>query len=212
MSCTRTVLSPHDVVKAGLCIGCGACTAAAGVDMTMDEHGQLKPAGPVSRLRTPSEAIPAICPFSPVSKNEDEIGALHFPDAPLEDDRLGWYEATYVGAAKAGFEHGSSGGMVSWVAAELLRAGPVDGVAHVRPGAGGAFAYRISRSAAELAGARSRYYPVELSDVLEAIRNTPGRYAVVGVPCFIKALHLLRARDRCFASGSWLRSGCSAAT
>jgi coenzyme F420-reducing hydrogenase beta subunit len=31
--------------------------------------------------------------------------------------------------------------------------------------------------------------------VLDEIRNTPGRYAVVGVPCFIKAIQLLRRND-----------------
>jgi coenzyme F420-reducing hydrogenase beta subunit len=45
------------------------------------------------------------------------------------------------------------------------------------------------------AGAKSRYYPVELSGVLNEIRSRPGRYAVVGVPCFIKALHLVRAAE-----------------
>jgi coenzyme F420-reducing hydrogenase beta subunit len=58
------------------------------------------------------------------------------------------------------------------------------------------FAYRISRSINELSeGAKSRYYPVELSQVLAEIRATPGRYAIVGVPCFIKAIHLLRRAD-----------------
>ena len=45
------------------------------------------------------------------------------------------------------------------------------------------------------AGAKSRYYPVEMSEILAQIRATPGRYAVVGVPCFIKALQLLRRED-----------------
>ena len=88
--------------------------------------------------------------------------------------------------------------MVTWVAAELMRTGLVDGVAHVAPAPapGARFAYRIARSLPELrAGARSRYYPVELSGVLAEIRATPGRYAVVGVPCFIKAIHLLRAAE-----------------
>ena len=44
-------------------------------------------------------------------------------------------------------------------------------------------------------GAKSRYYPVELSQVLAEIRAVPGRYAVVGIPCFIKAIHLLRRAD-----------------
>ncbi|HEX8842876.1 MAG TPA: Coenzyme F420 hydrogenase/dehydrogenase, beta subunit C-terminal domain, partial [Sphingomicrobium sp.] len=44
-------------------------------------------------------------------------------------------------------------------------------------------------------GAKSRYYPIELSGVLREIREVPGRYAVVGIPCFIKAIHLLRGID-----------------
>ena len=52
-----------------------------------------------------------------------------------------------------------------------------------------------ARRAELRAGARSRYYPVELSGVLAEIRAVPGRYAVVGVPCFVKAIHLLRAAD-----------------
>jgi coenzyme F420-reducing hydrogenase beta subunit len=164
----------------------------------MDAFGQFKPTARGERRHHPSEAVAAICPFSPMASNEDEIGARRFPYAPFEDDRLGWFEGAYVGAVAEGDfrERGSSGGMVSWVAAELLRRGLVDGVAHVRPSADGRyFAYAISRSMAELsAGAKSRYYPVELSGVIDEISRIPGRYAVVGVPCFIKAVHLLRAR------------------
>jgi len=43
--------------------------------------------------------------------------------------------------------------------------------------------------------ARSRYFPVDLAAVLDEIRRVPGRYAIVGVPCFIKAVNLLRAAD-----------------
>ena len=45
------------------------------------------------------------------------------------------------------------------------------------------------------AHARSRYFPVDLAGVLDEIRHIPGRYAIVGVPCFIKAVNLLRAAD-----------------
>ncbi len=90
--------------------------------------------------------------------------------------------------------------MVSWVAAELLSKGLIDGVAHVVPtdpaADGRFFDFRISRTPAEVReGARSRYYPVELSRALAEMRAVPGRYAVVGVPCFIKAVNLLRAED-----------------
>jgi coenzyme F420-reducing hydrogenase beta subunit len=91
--------------------------------------------------------------------------------------------------------------MVSWVLVELLRSGLADAVAHVAPvedpqAENRFFRYRIARIEEEIrAGAKSRYYPVELSSMLQTVRAVPGRYAVVGVPCFIKALQLLRRQD-----------------
>jgi coenzyme F420-reducing hydrogenase beta subunit len=193
-------LSRAELLRSGLCVGCGACLSEGEGRMALDRYGQYRPVGDAAWLRRRSAAVARTCPFSPAAADETRIGAGRFPAAPNHDGRIGRFEAAYVGhAAKDGFrEEGSSGGMVTWVAVELLSAGLVDGVAHVAPGpAGGArFAYRIARSPAELrAGARSRYYPVELSTVLETIRSTPGRYAVVGVPCFIKAVNLLSAAD-----------------
>ena len=197
------LVSPKDVVRSGLCIGCGSCAGChTGAAMAWDRDGFLKPNGPADWYSQPSEVFSAQCPFSPAAANEDAIAAERFPDAPLADGRLGRFEAAYVGyAAEPGFRaNGSSGGMTSWVATELLRSGRVDAVAHVSAAdpdlRGGFFEYRVSRTPGELgAGAKSRYYPIELSDVLREIRETPGRYAVVGVPCFIKAIHLLRGID-----------------
>lgn len=187
------------MVAAGLCIGCGACAAGKGA-LGWDRFGQLKPQGAWTR-KTGGD-FPRICPFSPEARNEDEIAGDRFPHAPRRDALIGSFESAFVGhVAEGAFRAGgSSGGMVSWVAAELLRRGLVDGVAHVAPadpvGQGRFFGYRISRSVEDIGqGSRSRYYPVELSGVLEEMRSVPGRYAVVGVPCFIKALHLLRAQE-----------------
>ena len=192
-------LAPKDVAAAGLCIGCGACAAGRG-EVGWDRFGQRKPQG--AWAAEPFESFAQICPFSPDARNEDAIAAERFPSAPQRDPLIGSFEVNYVGhVAEDGFRAGgSSGGMVSWVAAELLRQGLVDGVAHVAPadpvGDGKFFGYRVSRSVDEIhGGARSRYYPVEMSRVIEEIRTTPGRYAVVGVPCFIKAVHLLRGED-----------------
>lgn len=170
--------------------------------MEWDGYGQLKPVGPANWYRARTAAFTRRCPFSPNARNEDEIARDRFPGAPAADPALGRFEHAYVGHAAEGFrEDGSSGGLVSWVAAELLRRGLVDAVAHVapvaEPGTGGPyFRYRLSRSEAEVrAGAKSRYHPIELSEVLASIRGTPGRYAVVGVPCFIKAVHLAREAE-----------------
>jgi coenzyme F420-reducing hydrogenase beta subunit len=176
--------------------------AAAGATMAWDRDGFLKPHGPSDWYERPSDAFSSQCPFSPAAANEGEIANERFAGSASTDPRIGRFEAAYVGhAVEDPFRrNGSSGGLTSWVAAELLRSGAVDGVAHVVPAdpheGGRFFTYRISRSIDALSeGAKSRYYPVELSGVLSEIRETPGRYAVVGVPCFIKAVHLLRRID-----------------
>jgi coenzyme F420-reducing hydrogenase beta subunit len=197
------LVSPAEIVRSGLCIGCGSCAAGrSGAGMRWDKNGLLKPDGPGDWLETPSETFGHQCPFSPAAENEDAIAAERFAIASNADARIGRFEAAYVGyAVESPFRsQGSSGGLTNWVAAELLRTGAVDGVAHVVPADPGIarrfFEYRISRTINELnAGAKSRYYPIELSGVLREIRATPGRYAIVGVPCFIKAIHLLRRID-----------------
>ncbi len=195
-------LAPRDVVRSGLCIGCGGCAADAPAGaMAWDRYGTWKPAGAFTSAST--EEFAQRCPFSPDARDEDQIAAERFPDAPRVTPLLGRHESTWVGHVAEGAwrESGSSGGMVSWVAAELLRTGAVDAVAHVAPIAtpqedGRYFAYRLSRDAGSLlTGAKSRYYPVELAAVLREIRATPGRYAIVAVPCFAKMIQLERARD-----------------
>lgn len=194
-------VSPLRVVQSGLCIGCGSCVAqsdARGAKMEMDKYGQLRPGGDRAWLREESEVFARTCPFSPTSANEDVLAHDLFPNADYHAT-IGRFVSAYVGyAATDGFrDRGSSGGMVSWVLEELMRKGLVDGVAHVVPTEDDRFfRYRISRTPEEIrGGAKSRYYPVEASEVLESIRHTPGRYAIVGVPCFIKAVQLLRRED-----------------
>jgi coenzyme F420-reducing hydrogenase beta subunit len=170
--------------------------------MRWDKDGFLKPDGPVEWYEKRTEQLARTCPFSPAAPNEDALASHRFGRTPFDDEKIGLFMAAWVGhVVEGGYRtEGSSGGMTSWVAAELLRTGAVDGVAHVaaedRQSAGRFFGYRIARTPEEIGrGAKSRYYPVELSAVLSEIRAVPGRYAIVGVPCFIKAVHLLRRTD-----------------
>jgi coenzyme F420-reducing hydrogenase beta subunit len=199
-------VSPADIVRSGLCIGCGACVATAGpagARMELDGYGQFKPLGPRDWFERRTEDFSRTCPFSPAAADEDVIAARNFPDATQRDPHLGRFEATYVGhVAEGEFRAaGSSGGLVTWTASELLRLGLVDAVAHVAPivptGEDPAFfRYTLSWDQPALrAGAKSRYHPIELSEVLAAIAAREGRYAVVGTPCFIKTVNLARAQS-----------------
>ncbi|HUD95313.1 Coenzyme F420 hydrogenase/dehydrogenase, beta subunit C-terminal domain [Sphingobium sp.] len=198
------LVSPRDMVSSGLCTGCGGCVSLAGeaqAHLAWDADGQLKPQGERRWHRGRTESFSKCCPFSPIAPDEDIIAADRFPRARHIDPWIGRFEAAYVGhAVEPGFrDRGSSGGMVSWVAAELLRRGMVDGVAHVAPvdpTDEAFFGYSISRDEDSLrAGAKSRYYPVEMSAILREMRDVPGRYAVIAIPCFIRAVHLATRAD-----------------
>lgn len=207
----KELLSPQDIVDSGLCIGCGSCVAQAKTDdmsarMRFDAHGELKPGGSSRWFNAPDDAFTKTCPFSPLARNEDDLAASLFPDAPKSSTAVGRFQSNYVGhVSEEDYRlQGSSGGMVTWVASELMRQGLIDGVAHViatkEPQKDGRFFhYRISRSEQEIReGAKSRYYPVEMSEILQTIYDVPGRYAVVAVPCMIKAVQLLRQENPVF--------------
>ncbi len=202
--------SPRQIVEAGLCIGCGNCVADSArgdAAMQWNEQGFLKPKGSKDWYEKRSDEFSQTCPFSPVAQNENYLSANLFGDAPLASANIGRFREAYVGfVAEDEFRlQGSSGGMVNWVAAELLRKGLIDGVAHVIPATDPQeqnkfFTYRISRSVQEIQeGAQSRYYPIEMSEILQEIRTVPGRYAVIGIPCFIKAVNLLKLHDKLIA-------------
>jgi coenzyme F420-reducing hydrogenase beta subunit len=205
----RTVppqLAPGQIVDAGLCIGCGVCAGLASqvhARMGWNSYGQLEPTGPEDWLLTRTSEFARICPFSPHAANEDELAATQFPGAAYQDNDIGRFEAAYVGHADEGDlrASGSSGGMVTWMAVELLRSGCIDALVHVVPSDPAEpdqslFRYQVSWSEDEVRrGCRSRYYPIELAGVLATLRERPGRYAVVGIPCFIKAVRLLCRDD-----------------
>ncbi|HWG42395.1 MAG TPA: Coenzyme F420 hydrogenase/dehydrogenase, beta subunit C-terminal domain [Gemmataceae bacterium] len=145
-----------------------------------------------------------VCPFSNQSPNEDDIAQQLF--AGPHDPNVGYHLASYVGyVAEGGYrQRGTAGGFVTWLLVQLLKKNLVDGIIHVRAeeaaGDGRLFRYAVSRTTEEVwSAAKSAYYPVEMSEVLRAVRGDGKSYAVVGLPCFIKAIRLLTRRDETLA-------------
>jgi len=146
--------------------------------------------------------IGEVCPFYNASRNESVIGDELFPGGK-PDEGVGRHLAVYAGhVTRDNYrQEGSSGGMTTYVLAELLTRGEIDAVLHVRRSHNPLFKYAPSLTLEELRAApKSRYYPVEFSDVMEFARERAGRYALVGVPCFIKAARLLAEVDSVIAS------------
>lgn len=204
---TNTIIDPsrsaelaafERVTGQGFCIGCGGCAARPTGDarMAMTHFGLYE-----ARLDAEGVApddFSSICPFSGDSVDEDVLAAERF-DETERHDAIGRYASCHIGYAVEGDYRiaGSSGGLATWFLAELLSTGFIDGVIHVGAASDGSlFRYRISTSLDSVrGGAKSRYYPVEASQVLKTIRETPGRFAFVGVPCFVKAVNLQRRID-----------------
>ena len=210
MSETLTNVNSRDalnrIISGGYCIGCGACAVASpDIAVPMQADGQYRAVmsteGNDHRVSLLDNAL-FTCPFSDTGPNEDELGETLFAGAGRRDYRIGWYDALYAGHVTEGVfrEKGASGGVITWLLTQMLNKGMVDGVIHVKKSdpdqSGVLFQYAVSRTAAEVAaGAKSRYYPIEFSQVVEEVRGTPGRYVFVGLPCFVKAIRRLSRVD-----------------
>ncbi|WP_372933970.1 Coenzyme F420 hydrogenase/dehydrogenase, beta subunit C-terminal domain [Mariniphaga sediminis] len=196
------------VIKGGYCIGCGACASLDGspFKIEMDEHlmFQARLNDKESKLPFSDVSVLSVCPFSNENLNENEIGKDLYGGDAVKDDKLGYVRATYAGyVVEDSFrEKGSSGGMGTWILTELFTRGLIDGVAHVHAVEpterdSRLFKYHLSTTIEEIVnGAKSRYYPIEMSEVVKQIKEKPGKYAIVGLPCFIKAIRLLMLKDQ----------------
>lgn len=193
------------VIECGYCIGCGACNAKNSSlhAPIMDKHGQLVAARLDEREVATASAV---CPFSADAADEDQISAGLFPGIPYRDEYLGRYYQLYAGfvACDEFRASGSSGGLGKWLLAELLSQDRVDAVIQVvsQPEGGNGrelFSYAVMTQPDQIQlGSKSAYYPIEMSGVLEYVRAHPGRYAITGVPCFVKAIRLLARTEAVF--------------
>lgn len=194
----------EQVVDRDLCIGCGACTALEGspLEIAMGEDGRYRARAREGADIDAEGAYLRVCPFSS-QYDEDQLARAFNGETPSRTPELGGFRETLASHVEAeGFRAaGSSGGMTSWFLHRLLETGEVDAVLHVGAKEGEPlFGFRVSRTPGEVAAnAKTRYYPVEMSEVLAHVREHEGRYAVVGLPCFIKAVRLLQAEDEVFA-------------
>ncbi|SOD98327.1 Coenzyme F420 hydrogenase/dehydrogenase, beta subunit C-terminal domain [Spirosoma fluviale] len=202
MTDSRTLY--ETVIKGGYCIGCGACATKqdSAFNMKMDEFGTYV-AVPKSDIDTNNHNVLSVCPFSGKSKNEDELADIFFPKLENRDKKIGKYIANYAGHVEKGAfrERGSSGGLGKWIGYKLLEKNKIDYFIQLVPNetsdtGNPLFDYGFFSDKNEvLKGSKSSYYPVTLDKVVARIKEQEGRYAITGVPCFIKTLRLLANED-----------------
>lgn len=199
------------VIEGGYCIGCGVCSAMRPEEfaLSFSPEGMFR-----SERLVPAEArrddISGLCPMSGAGPDESEIAAALWPGLPAHPG-IGRHALTAVAwVEEGGFRAaGSSGGLLSWLAAEMLRRGLVEEVVQVAPrqasgpqddgmGNGGPalFSYHVSRSPEDVRrAAKSRYYPVHARDAIAHIRASGRPTLFMGLPCFVKMIRTLARTD-----------------
>lgn len=192
------------VIKNNYCIGCGGCAVISdSYKIELDEYGKYQANFNESKYKKPEELESVVCPFSNNSLNENQISEEVFKnELNIKDDLLGSYNKLFVGHSEKIRQIGASGGLTTWFVLKALETGVIDAVIHLkeRKVKGNViFEYGISYSQEEvLNSAATKYYPGELSNSLKNVIKSDKhlKYAVIGVPCFIKSIRLLQKQNK----------------
>jgi coenzyme F420 hydrogenase subunit beta len=187
----------ENVVESGLCCGCGACAGLAPADYAMVDHVDdgLRPqrcagAGPALDKATARELV-GVCPGV-----ELVLDRANFADGidPELCDEFGPVLGVWEGGAsdQAVRYQGSSGGVITALAAFGLASGRAYGVVHVRARRDQPLRNEtvLSTTVEDVRrAAGSRYAPASPAEGISLIERADGPCVFIGKPCDVAAVH-----------------------
>lgn len=196
------------VVAKTLCIGCGTCATVCPRKRLhvpwndMEGLPQAEPIADPSACDARCGLCLKVCPFSMVTQSSAAIAAKLFrnQEGVEHHQEGGYWLKAFVGFAPDDKirTQAASGGLVTLALMRLMESGQITAAACVgsthadRGKRDPLFSYQVCRDpAAIISCSRSAYYPVGMEAVLREILHTPGRYAIVALPCMARALRLL---------------------
>jgi coenzyme F420-reducing hydrogenase beta subunit len=172
------------VIDSGLCIGCGACTAAdRSIELIID---------PVKQMYEPSHPggpeAAAVCPA--VQVDFAELQRRVFPGQ--ESTVHGVVEDVFLAQSTDHDRNvkSSSGGLIKELILDLLAREEVDGVIALKEVEGLRFEPAMITGLEEvdqLPG--SIYHNLDLSGALRLLEDTDGRFVLVAIPCQLEGIY-----------------------
>ncbi|MDY0247613.1 MAG: Coenzyme F420 hydrogenase/dehydrogenase, beta subunit C-terminal domain [Methanosarcina mazei] len=198
----KRVAGIENVVSNNWCIGCGICAGVCPnnrLEILFNDRGEYYPyeKSQSTKCSENCSLCYQVCPAHGRTKNETQIGKSLFGEINGIDYRseTGFFLSSHIGFSKVNGHRyfGASGGMATWTMETLLSRGDVDSVICVRKAGqkDRLFEYSICNSPEEIRKCSgSAYYPVELSSILKHVITSDKTFAVIGLPCTIKAIRL----------------------
>jgi len=178
-----------------LCTGCGVCVSESKGTLSMqwNTDGFLVPVENSSK-KAPLESL-KVCPFNPHPEkgvsDEDKLSKIFLGKATNFDPRAGSFEKSYIGYSKQFRASSSSGGIATYVFNQLLANRHVDYIFVVQTDSQMGYKYQIFNKDDDIKKtSKTRYTPVSMDELFSIIEKKPGKVAVSGVACFIKAIRL----------------------
>ena len=175
-----------------LCTGCGTCAALCPQNIIKMDISQKKGVYEPIIEGECNECMTCIKVCPGIGVDFKELNKIIFGRQP-KDLLLGNYKNCYIGHSsneKLRY-NSSSGGMITQILLYLLEEGLIDGalVTRMNPKKPLEPEPFIARTRKEIIEARgSKYCPVPANTALREIIETPGRYAIVGLPCHIHGM------------------------
>ena len=190
------------VVDSGYCVGCGLCAVvcpSGHLQMQETLYGEYNPGPGSAPCRKSCNLCLQVCPFSDEhGLNEDTLGKEKFREDKHSQlhPTMGWVRDTYVGALADDGQRlqAASGGLTTAVLCKLLYTGEIDAAVVPQPLSQRPwFQMQIVTTEEQVRSSRGSVYNVLFfSKVIQQILadKEDKRYALVALPCVIKAVRL----------------------
>lgn len=181
------------IIDGGLCHRCGTCVGVCPTDVLAFDEESYPRVKAVSACTDCSLCV-RVCPGNEFDFHDHNL--KKFGVRGEIEDTHGMFIESFLGYANDPWlrEHGTSGGVITGLLLHMLETGQIDGALVVVSDEkvlwrGKAVMARTREEV--LASVKSKYAVVPVNELLDEVRRTKGRYALVGLPCqihgFLKA-------------------------